>query len=208
MLKPNPNCKVCKAIQKHPTLTREIYDTTWFVKTSRRTISEVQRKYQSEFTYESIQRHIHNGHQTLSPSQIRDKNTKALAKHQKDLAQVEKTKTTAIWDAVIGEGMKKLLDGEMELKASDLLKATKDKSDYEFKMKDQELAMAEMVAYFASGEGDVKESRKYDERIIAGETAEHFDPSAELTAGADRRQRQSSTFYQSLIGDAPTSGSD
>lgn len=208
MLKPNPNCKVCKAIDKHPTLTKEIYSTTWFVKTSRRTISDVQRKYQAEFTYESIARHVHNGHQTLTPQQIRTKNTKALAERKDKVTKAEKTKATVVWDSVIGEGMRKLQEGEMELKVADLLKATKDKSDYEFKVKDQELQMAEMVAYFASGEGDIKESSKYDRRFVEGETAEDYDPTTEPTSDSDRRTDQSRAFYQSLIGDAASPRSD
>lgn len=210
MIRNEPNCKVCQTILKKPALVQEIYNTTYFTRTARRKISEVQRKYSEEFSYESITRHLKNGHQTLSAQQIKDRNMKDIAKKSSDriVKKTENIKAGVVWDSVIGEGMRRLTEGEMEMKVSDLLKATKDKSDYELKVKDQELAMAEMVAYFASGEGDVNESRKYDARIIEGQTAEYFDPAAELTAGADRRAQQSRSFYQSLVGDATSPRAD
>lgn len=210
MVKPNPNCKVCKTIEKKPSLKNEIYNCTWFVRTSRVKPSELQRRYQDSFTYESLQRHLHNGHQALTETQIRNKNTKSISKtRQKQIqGRADNVNANEVWNQVIQEGMNRLNAGELEMKVSDLLKATKDKSDFEFKVKDQELAMAEMVAYFASGEGDTRERKKYDARIIEGESSESFDASTEFTEDSSRRSEQSSSFYQRITRDAITSGTD
>lgn len=168
---------------------------------------DIQKEYIEHFSYDSIRAHCKR-HQFYKPYEIRARNQRQIAKQEKARRKMEAVKTTSVWDSVITEGMRRLDEGELEMKAGDLLKAAKDKSDYELKVKDQELAMAQMVAYFASGEGDVEESRKYDRRIIEGETAEHFDPSAELAAVTDRRTEQSRAFYQRIAGDAAASGTD
>lgn len=211
MLTPNKQCRVCKYIQADklngPKLEKDIYNSTAFVKMARRTILDIANDYPENFTYKSLRVHV-RFHQTLSAVQIHNKNQTAIRNQKKREQQIANVKPNAVWDEVIKTGMAKLKDGDLEMRTADLLKATKDKSDYELKVKDQEMQMAEMVAYFASGEGDLIERKKYDRRIIEGETAEYFDPTKQLAADTERRTEQSRTFYQSLTGDAATPGTD
>lgn len=207
MVRNSNKCNVCKAIQQFPKLEKDIDNSTFYIKSSSRTMLQIHKDYQEHFSYDSLRVHCRE-HQSLTPKQITTKNQKILAKKQKEASQIESAKATTIWDTVIKEGSRRLQNGEMEMRTSDLLKAVKDKSDYELKVKDQELQMAQMVAYFASGEGDIEESTKYDRRIIEGEAAEHFDPSAELAGDSDRRTEQSRAFYKRIAGDAPAPGTD
>ena len=207
MLKPNKLCNVCKTIEDQPKLKQEIYESRYYVKSSRVTLLDLTKKYEGVFSYDSIRAHVKK-HQFLNKKQLADANTAAIAKNTEKRLQYDGIKSSVVWDSVIGEGMRRLQEGEMEMKTADLLKAAKDKSDYELKVKDQELQMAEMVAFFASGEGNLEESRKYDRRIIEGQAVEDYDPTLESSADTDRRQNQSRAFYQSLAGDAPSPGTN
>lgn len=207
MLKPNKLCKVCITIETTPKLEKDIYNCTWFVKSARRTMLDIAREYQGAFSYNSLQSHCKN-HQFLTATQIARRNQKTLVARKRAEQEIQAIKETTVWDTVIKTGMAKLQTGELEMKTADLLKAAKDKSDYTLKVKDQELQMAEMVAYFASGEGDVMESKKYDRRVIEGQAVEDYDPTEQPAADTERRTAQSSAFYQSLIGDAPAPGTD
>lgn len=204
---PHPQCKVCIAIEQNPKLLKDIYNCSWFVKSARRTMLQIQQEHSEEFSYDSIRAHVKR-HQTLSATQIHNRNQRAIQKQKKAEQEIKNLKAGAVWDTVIRTGVTKLNSGELEMKTADLLKAVKDKSDYELKVKDQEMQMAEMVAYFASGEGDVMESRKYDRRIVEGQAVEYYDPTEQSPEDTDRRTEQSRTFYQSLIGDATPPGTD
>ena len=207
MLTPSKKCKVCLTIEKKPELEKDIDNSSWYIKTSSRTLLAIQKDYMQDFAYDSRRAHVKR-HQFLTAKQIANKTTKAIAKQHQAKQKFRDVKANVVWDNVITTGLQKLQDGELELRATDLLKAVKDKSDYELKVKDQELQMAEMVAFFASGEGSLEESRKYDRRVIEGETVTDYDPTLEPTTDTDRRQAQSRSFYQSLVGDAATSGAD
>jgi hypothetical protein len=207
MLKPNPMCKVCQAVQADTKLEKDINSSSFFVKSARRTLLDIHRDHEGQFSYRALRMHT-GRHQTLSAVQIRNKNQRAILKQKKAEQEITNVKETTVWDEVIKTGMTKLKSGELEMRTADLLKAAKDKSDYGLKVKDQEMQMAEMVAYFASGEGDIMESKKYDRRIIEGQTGEDYDPTEQLTADIGRRQDESRAFYQSIIGDAPTPGTD
>lgn len=207
MLQPHPQCDVCKTIEKDPKLERDIGKCSFYVKTSRRTMLDIQQEHFGEFSPSSLSNHVRQ-HQHYTKAQLASKNTRAIAKRTKAAQAVESVKANVVWDLVIKEGTSRLKTGEMEMKTGDLLKAVKDKSDYELKVKDQEMQMAEMVAHFASGEGDINESRKYDRRVVEGQTAEHYDPATELAADSDRRENESRSFYQSLVGNAAAPGTD
>lgn len=210
MLKPNKNCRVCKFIQTDEMgekLEKELYNSTAFVKMARRTILDIANDHPTDFSYKSLRVHV-NHHQSLSAVQIHRKNQTAIRKQKQREQEITNVKPNSVWDQVITTGMAKLKNGELEMRTADLLKATKDKSDYELKVKDQEMQMAEMVAYFTSGEGDLMERKKYDRRIVEGQAEDYFDPAAELAATTERRTEQSRAFYQSITRDAPAPGTD
>ena len=102
--------------------------------------------------------------------------------------------------------MEKLQSGELTMRTADLLKAAKDKSDHEMKVKDQQLAMAEMMWFFASGENN--ESRSYDRRIIEGKAVTDFDPTEESTGDSDSRSNGPSNLHNAVTWDALTPGPD
>lgn len=207
MLKPNPQCKVCQAIETNPKLAKQIFDSSWYIKSSSTSLLDVTKQYEGLFSYDSLRAHVKR-HQFLKPHQVRSRTQTIIKRNAAKVATYEKAQVGDVWDKVISVGMQKLDDGEIEFRTSDLLKAANDKANYGLKVKDQELAMAEMVAYFASGEGNVEESSKYDRRVIEGETVEDYDPTLEPTADSDRRTHQSRSFYQSLAGDAASSGAN
>jgi hypothetical protein len=207
MFTPNPQCKVCQTIEKKPKLQNEIFKTSYYISGSKITLLDLKKQYVHDFSYDSLRAHVKR-HQSLTPTQVKNRNLTAIKKKHEAVIKFEAAKNVDVWGAVIGQGMEKLESGELQMTMTDLLKATKDKSDFELKVKDQEMAMAEMVAHFASGEGDVNESRKYDRRVIEGQTVSDYDPTLESPEDIARRSEQSRTFYQSLVGDATSSGSD
>ena len=107
-------------------------------------------------------------------------------------------------DNVIQYGMNELKRGELQIKTQDLLKAVKDKSDYELKVNDQKLAYAEMMWHFASGESS--ESKSYDRRVIEGQEADYYDPTQTLTGYSREGQDGPSDIHNAPSWDAVTSG--
>lgn len=155
----------------------------------------------TEFKYSNLLNHVKK-HQFLNKedfnkrhlTQIANQAEKTLLKHTIEAKQV--------WDSVIDKGMEKLEKGEISLKTGDLLKAAKDKSDYDFKVKDQQMAMMEMVYHFASGEST--ESREYDRRIIKGQAVTYYDPADESTEDSRRGADRPSGVYYPPAWDAPS----
>lgn len=185
MLKLGAKCNVCKAIRENPDLTKEIFNTTYYLKDNRYTLRDVYENHVDEdWSYDSLKNHVKR-HQFMNE---RDFNHRSMQKIKKKAVSKRTEGTieaTDVWQTVIDSGMKDIEDGRVVVKPEALLKAAKDKSDYELKVKDQEMAMAEMIWHFASGEN--KESRNYDRRIIEGQTAEDYDatkgPSGDIHEG-------------------------
>jgi hypothetical protein len=172
------------------------------MKTKGETLAQIARDYDT-FTYENLQNHTKK-HQFLSKedfnkrhlSQIATEAEKAILKHTIESKQV--------WDEVIDRGMEKLQSGEISLKTGDLLKAAKDKSDYEFKVKDQQMAMMEMVYHFTSGESN--NSNIYDRRIIEGKAVTDYDPTEGAAGNSGTGQDESRGVHYPPTWDAPTQG--
>jgi hypothetical protein len=90
-----------------------------------------------------------------------------------------------VQDAVINRGMEKLENGELKIDANHLLKAAKDKQDAQAKVRDQQLQLAEMVAFFASGEDNLGSEKIDDRRIIE---LEDYNPAIPITQDSDTWQ--------------------
>jgi hypothetical protein len=210
MLKLNKLCNVCKHAQDNPKLLKAIYDSRAFIPSSSVSLKNVYDQYAAfgaHFSYEALLRHSKK-HQFMNEQDFNSRHLREIAKTAEKQILRRQIDSKTVWDTVITQGMEKLESGELVMRTQDLLKAAKDKSDFELKVKDQELAMVEMVAHFASGEGDMEESRKYDRRIIEGQAVEDYDPTLESAATTERRTAQSRSFYQSLAGDAPSPRTD
>lgn len=207
MINYQKTCDVCKAIKQNKRLMNEIYNSKFYMKTTGVSLAKVHDRYKHLFSYASLKNHTKK-HQFIDESDFTQRHLNLIAKKQETQMLKRTLESKEIWDEVMNIGMEKLQSGEMTIEAKDLLKAAKDKTDYQFKQKDQEMAMIEMIAHFASGENDKLESSKYDRRIIEGATVTNFDPTEESPESAQRREDESRAFYQSLIGDTPPPRTD
>lgn len=205
MLKLNKLCKVCDEVKENTSLLNRIYNSKYYLKSSKESLLQIQEEYADVFSYRSLLNHVKK-HQFMSEGDYKDRHLRKIAKDAEKKILKRQIESKEVWDEVISQGMEKLQSGELQMRTADLLKAAKDKSDHEMKVKDQQLAMAEMMWFFASGENN--ESRSYDRRIIEGKTVTDFDPTEESTGSSDKRQDRPSDFHNATSWDALTPGSD
>lgn len=207
MLKKNSQCNVCKLIDTNPKLLKDIYNTSYYMKGSSNSLRTLHADFSqangSQFSYESLLNHVKK-HQFMSDKDFNDRHLRDIAKSAERAILTKAIESKQVWDEVINKGMEKLEAGEITMKTADLLKAAKDKSDYELKVKDQQLAMADMIYHFASGANT--ESRSYDRRIIEGQTPEDFDPTQGLTGVDSPGQERPGTVYYPPAWDAAAPG--
>jgi hypothetical protein len=204
MLKPHKLCKVCQECQKNPKLLKDIYNSTAFLKTSSLTLLQIHKEYTqvhgNKFAYPALRGHVKK-HQFMSEADYTNRHLRQIATNAEKSVLKQKLDSMQVWDKVIDEGMDRLNNGELVMKTSDLLKAAKDKSDYELKTKDQQLAMMEMVMYFASGENN--ESDKYDRRNVEAKTVQNIHPASEFTEDTGDGADGPSGIYYPPAWDAP-----
>lgn len=209
MLKPHKLCNVCRVAESNPKLIKDIYNSSFFMKGSSITLRSIFQEYQAvngaQFSYEALLNHVKK-HQFMSEKDFSQRHMRQIAKTAEKQMLMRTIESKEVWDEVINKGMEKLANGEMPMKTADLLKAAKDKSDFELKTKDQQLAMMEMVMHFASGENN--ESRKYDRRVVEGKTAEDYDPTVGTAADSDEGEARPSGIYYPPAWDAVTPGAD
>lgn len=130
------------------------------------TLTDIQADYPDKFSYDSLRNHVKK-HQFLSEKDFTDRHLNRIVKKaEKDLVK-RAIESSKVWDRVIDQGMEDLESGELKVTTNHLLKAAKDKQDYEFKKKDHQLAMMEMVYHFASGESNQELSRPYDREVVS-----------------------------------------
>lgn len=205
MLKRKETCAVCKQIKETPKLLDDIFNTSFYLKSSGKSLMQLHADYRDKFSYKSLRNHVAK-HQFMSEDQYTKRHLNKIAKDSERRIIKQAIDSKSVFDEVIGRGMEALQAGEIEVSTNHLLKAAELKKNFQLKEQDQQLAMMEMVYHFASGENT--ESGAYDRRIIEGETAESYDPATELADDSERRTAQSRAFYESLTGDAPAPGSD
>lgn len=205
MLKLNKLCKVCDEVKANTKLLNRIYNSKYYLKSSKESLLQLQEEYADVFSYRSLLNHVKK-HQFMSEGDYKDRHLRKIASDAEKKILKRQIESKEVWDEVINQGMEKLQSGELTMRTSDLLKAAKDKSDHEMKVKDQQLAMAEMMWFFASGENN--ESRSYDRRIIEGKTVTDFDPSEIATGDTDSRTDGPSNIHNTTSWDAITQGTD
>lgn len=207
MIKFRKNCPVCTAIKGNAVLTNRIYNSAFFMKGKGESLLQIAEDNKGSFSYHSLKNHVKK-HQFLSEEDFTKRHLNHIAQTAEKTMLKRAIESKQVWDEVISVGMQRLQEGELKFTAGHLLKAAKDKSDFEFKQKDQQLVLMEMVAHFASGEYNREDSRPYDRRIVEGEAVTDFDPAARITDDSERRENESRSFYQSLAGDAATPRAD
>lgn len=202
MLKLGAKCNVCKAIKDNKDLAKEIFNTTYYLKDNNHTLKDVYERHLDEgWSYDSLKNHVKR-HQFMNET---DYNKRAMQKIKQKHVTISREKTIEsqdVWQEVINKGMDDIREGRVVVKPEALLKAAKDKSDYELKVNDQKLAYTEMMWHFASGESN--QSKQYDRRIIEGETAEYYDVTQGPTGRPDEGEDGPSTIHQPPTWDALT----
>lgn len=204
MLRTHKKCRVCQEISHNTTLLEKIFESSFFVKYSKVNLSNIQKQYDDKFSYDSLLNHVKK-HQFMSEEDFNSRHMKQIAKKAERQILQRQIESKEVWDEVIEQGMDKLKKGELSMKTADLLKAAKDKSDHEMKVKDQQIAMMDMVFHFASGENT--ESRKYDRRIIEGQEVTDFDLATDTPGRLGAGEDGPSGIYYPPTGDAAPPGS-
>jgi len=208
------NCAVCKQIKLTPKLADEIYKTTAYDRTSKVSLATLQKLYGSKFSYPSLINHSKK-HQGISAEDLSERHLNNIVKKAEKEITKKNIEAKDVWSTILDLGHEQIGDGTIKLKASDVTKAAKDKSDYELKVKDQELAMIEMVYHFASGEnkapilGKVVGKRTDGDparTIIEAETIPDFDSAEESTGDFGVGEDRPSGVYYPPSWDASTSG--
>jgi len=205
MLKLNKLCKVCDEVKENTKLLNRIYNSKYYLKSSKESLLQLQEEYADVFSYRSLLNHVKK-HQFMSEGDYKDRHLRKIASDAEKKILKRQIESKEVWDEVISQGMEKLQSGELQMRTGDLLKAAKDKSDHEMKVKDQQLAMAEMMWFFASGENN--ESRSYDRRIVKGAAVTDFDPAEVTTGSTDQGENGPSDLHNTVTWDAITSGTD
>jgi hypothetical protein len=168
MLKYKNNCKVCitAKAEKNNKLIKLIYESNYFMPRSDYSLSEVHRQYEGQFNYRALLNHVKK-HQFLDQKDFERREMNRIAKTASGKAAMQRFENVDVWNEVMTQGMEDLKKGKIQLTANHLLKATKDRTDFELKKTDQQLAMMEMIYHFASGENS--ENKQYDRRVIGPE---------------------------------------
>jgi len=205
MLKFTKNCKVCVAVKDNKLLLEEIFNSKYYLKTRGKSLLKIADEHRDLFRYESLKNHVAK-HQFISDVDFTNRHMAQMAQKAERQVIKQAIESKTVFDEIINQGMEELQSGNLSVDTKDLLQAAKLKKEFQLKEQDQELAMAEMMWHFASGENNRSEA--YDRRVIEGEAVTSFDPASDLAEDFDRRKVQSRTFYQSLAGDAPTPRSD
>jgi hypothetical protein len=207
MIKTKKNCKVCQTILDQPKkwegrLAKRIYGSRYYMPSSTYNLADIAREYADKFGYESLLNHAKK-HQALSEVDFNNRQLRQVTNEAEKKLIQRAIKSTDVWDEVITKGMKDLKSGAISLNANHLLGAARDKSNFELKHADQQLALMDMVFGFASGEELPDGVREDTDGLIEGEI---IAPGTE--ASDSEREERSRSFYQSLAGDAPTPRTD
>lgn len=188
MLAYKKNCKICQACKANPKLLKRLYNSSYFIPHStdslRQIATDCRKEDPNSFSYPALLNHMRK-HQHLNAEDYNAKMLKYKAKQAESRLIEDKFEAQNVQDAVMNEGMKKLESGELNITTSHLLQAARDKQDAQAKIRDQQLQLAEMVAFYASGEDKFEDERIYDRRHIA---LEEYDPAIPITEHPDPRQ--------------------
>lgn len=183
MLVLRPNCKVCQEVKKNKKLLDRIYNTSYFIPHSKDTLHKLFLDCDGAFTYLSLRNHVKK-HQHLNAGDYNNKMLKIKAQQAEKKIINDRFEAQNVQDAVMNVGMQKLENGEMKITADHILRAAKDKQDAQAKQRDQQLQLAEMVAFYTSGEDKLGSDKIDDRRIIA---IEDYDPALPVTQDTDTR---------------------
>ncbi len=188
MLAYRKNCKICNAVKTNSKLLKRIYDSSYFIPHSKDTLRQIHEDCKREnpdcFSYVALLNHVKK-HQHLNAEDYNMKMLKLKAKQAENKITADRFQAQAAQDAVINAAMQKLENGELKITTDHLLRAAKDKQDALAKVRDQQIQVADMIAFYTSGEDKYESEKIYDRRHIA---LEEYDPAIPITDNPDSRQ--------------------
>ena len=205
-------CSHCQYSLKHKDFHNRILNCRKFFPSNKQaeTIQAIADAY--NLNYITLIRHITN-HVAIDPEEILATEMQRLTNRAdaQDKLEAMPTYTAGpvpadVWNDVIEKARVGLDDGTIKLTANHLLKAAKDKSDFEIKKKNQDMAIQEMMWHFASGEA--KNSTSYDRRIIESGTGTDYDPATIFAGIAPEGEERSSSIHPGVAGDATAPRTD
>lgn len=202
-------CNVCRLAKHDQHLKRRIIHSTYYDISNIEPLTNIQKDYSGAFHYNTLLRHVNKHWVFTEDEKLKYKKRTETAVIEKMPATETQLPQTApyvnedeVFDAVIKQGLEKLQSGEMELSATNVIKAAESKANLNLKRKDQQLKIQEMIWHFASGQAEGNPS--YDRRLIEGEEATTYNPAAITAGNTDEREARPSTVYQPDVGDATT----
>lgn len=200
-------CQVCDRIKTDKKLTKRIWDSKKYNRHDKgaEPLTVIAEYY--KFSYKSLENHCKK-HQYMDPERMTDKELKRISQRSEQKAIIQEKKDLSdaetVWDEVILAAREGIASGDIKLNANHLLKAAKDKTDYNIKKTGQKMQMMEMIAHFASGE--YIGSTQYDtRRTIQGETTTAYNAAEIITGGALEGSFGPDTVHNGDAGDATAS---
>lgn len=151
MLKLKNGCKTCDLVKNNKQLLNRIYNSSYFIPHSTDSLKQIANDHKEFMSYPALLNHVKK-HQFINSEDYKRKMLNRTVKKAEVRVIEERYQANNVQDAVINQGMEKLANGELRITATNLLNAAKDKFNAQAKTKDQEIKLAEMVAFFAAGE--------------------------------------------------------
>lgn len=210
MIKYRKNCTVCSAIKEDAKIASAIYKTQPYNPGSRTTLVNLHKEYEDKFSLEALRNHCKK-HQALSADDMTERHMRNIARQAEKELFKKRIESRDIWNTVMEIGYEDLKQGNMKLKVGDMLRAAKDQADFDFKAKDQEIAMIEMVYHFTSGANQRSGGQIIDadngnttRDVVEAETISNHHSAQEPTDYPLPESDGSSGVYYPPTWDAPT----
>ena len=156
MINYKKNCKVCNIVKIDKKLLNRLYETSFYVPGSKDSLQRVARDHEGHFTYAGLLNHAKK-HQFIDSNAYSDAMLKQADEKAQQVAIRKNVKAVDAVQTIIDRGMERLENEEIDVNTDQLLRAGQIKIAAEAKEKDQQLAMAEMMAHFMSGEAVANE---------------------------------------------------
>lgn len=209
MLKPKVNCTVCQAIGLDPLLKDRIYGSKYYAG-GKESLSSIVKAYSPTFSLDALSNHCkkHQLGDTHVTKSVKLANLRASMNTESKvvdqlassgrITDIPKDNYEQLWDTIITLGAERILKGEIKVNGAMVLKAARDKSDYQSHRKDNQLEVAKMMYNFASGEQtdleEIKEMREANATTVV------------LTESRDGGTDQPDGVHRTVAGDEAASG--
>jgi hypothetical protein len=161
MIKYRKNCKTCQWSKKNPEYRKRIYDATYNREYTGDSYNAIARDFPERGSVASLSNHAKkhiSESAKIAPAIIINKVETTRAKLQQEMERAVDHETVLpsqdfeySWDTVISQGMKELQDGRTKVSVSQLLAATKLKSDYFMKKRGQDKEIIKTMMRAGSG---------------------------------------------------------